>query len=244
MAELRVFTFAGDWGLPTTGPFALKLLGWMGLNGIAYEQVIENNPAKGPLGKSPWIEVDGKRIGDSDVVIRFLAERHRIPVEPEIDAPSRAIAHAWRMTFEEHFHQVLEWELFVNDAGFAYIDKMTRDELPPVMSVAVSHMMRRHFRRQLAARGIGRHSAETVADMGRRDVDSLADYLAGRLFIGGDNPSLADLSVFGQVAPPMHWHMDTPVANHIKTLTPLRGWCDRVAERCFPETGNARRSAA
>jgi hypothetical protein len=26
MATLKVFTFAPDWGLPTVGPFALKLL--------------------------------------------------------------------------------------------------------------------------------------------------------------------------------------------------------------------------
>ena len=37
MSILRVFTFEADWGLPTTGPFALKLLAWLRLNGIAYD---------------------------------------------------------------------------------------------------------------------------------------------------------------------------------------------------------------
>ena len=58
--SLRVFTFAPDWGLPTVGPFALKLLAWLELAGIPYEQVVEGNPRKGPKGKNPWIELDGE----------------------------------------------------------------------------------------------------------------------------------------------------------------------------------------
>src|SRR3954469_11145790 len=67
MSKVRVFTFAPDWGLPTVGPFALKLLAWLELAAIPYEQVIEANPRKGPKGKNPWIELDGERIGDSEV---------------------------------------------------------------------------------------------------------------------------------------------------------------------------------
>ena len=46
MSKLRVFTFASDWGLPTVGPFALKLLAWLVLAGVPYEQVTEANPRK------------------------------------------------------------------------------------------------------------------------------------------------------------------------------------------------------
>ena len=56
--QLRVFTFSPDWGLPTNGPFALKLLAWLRLADLPYEQVVENNSGKGPKGKSPWAEVD------------------------------------------------------------------------------------------------------------------------------------------------------------------------------------------
>ena len=113
MSKLRVFTFAPAWGLPTTGPFALKLLAWLELASIPYEQVVENNPRKGPHGKNPWIELEGKRIGDSEVIIDLLKRRHGTDLEEGLTPEQMAIGHAWRRTFEEHFHQVLEWELFV-----------------------------------------------------------------------------------------------------------------------------------
>jgi hypothetical protein len=40
MTTLRVFTFTPDWGLPSAGPFAIKLLAWLELAGIPHEQVI------------------------------------------------------------------------------------------------------------------------------------------------------------------------------------------------------------
>lgn len=232
MSGLRVFTFMSGWGLPTTGPFALKLLAWLGLNGISFEQVIENNPAKGPLGKSPWIELEGRRIGDSDAIIRLLADRHDINLVLGATLDDRAIAHAFKTTFEERFHQILEWELFVHPAGAAFINETVRSQTPPVIGAIISRSMRRHFAGQLHARGIARHAPETIAEMGRADLDALAARLADRPFLTGDEPVLADLAIFGQVAPMLHWPMDTPVAGHGKGIAVLRDWSDRIKTRC------------
>jgi len=57
--DLKVFTFSPAWGLPTSGPFPLKLIKWLDLSGLPYRQVYEDNSMKGPKRKSPWIELDG-----------------------------------------------------------------------------------------------------------------------------------------------------------------------------------------
>jgi glutathione S-transferase len=245
MSSLRVFTFEPDWGLPTTGPFALKLLAWLELNGITYEQVVEGNSRKGPLGKSPWIEHDGKQIGDSDVIIRYLAGHYGKPLEAGTPDPrERAVPHVFKTAFEEEFHQILEWELFFHPEGAAYIDAQIRKATLPVVGALVSRMVSRHFHRQLHARGIARHSAEAVAAKGRADLDALAAWLEDRPFLAGPQPVLADLAVFGQVAPVLHWPMDTPVARYAKTLTPVREWCGRVRTACFSRTGQEKPGTA
>lgn len=234
MSSLRVFTFPSDWGLPTTGPFALKLLAWLDLNGIPYEQVFEIDSRKGPRGKSPWIELEGRRIGDSEVIIRHLSGSHGLPVEPEVqDASARAAAHAFAIAFEEEFHQILEWELFVHPAGIAYIGGQVRSAAPPVVAGIVTRQVCRRFRRQLHARGIARHDPETIAAKGRADLDALAAWLVDRPFLAGPRPVLADLAVFGQVAPVLHWPMDTPMARHVRTLAPVRDWCGRIVDAAF-----------
>src|ERR1700712_2239209 len=117
MSEITVFTFSGDWGLPSAGPFALELLKWLDIAGLNYRQVIQENPAKGPQGKNPWIELEGKRIGDSEIIIALLASQTGFDIDASLSPSEKALNHAVRRMMEEHFHQVLEWELFVHPEG-------------------------------------------------------------------------------------------------------------------------------
>lgn len=233
LSDLRVFTFSADWGLPTTGPFALKLLSWMRLAGIAYEQTYQDDSRKGPLGKSPWIEHRGRRIGDSDVIIRYLSGAFGIPLDDGLNDRDRAIGDAFKTAFEERFHQVLEWELFVHPAGAVYIDSQARAKLPPVVRGVVAASLKRHFARQLHARGIGRHPPATIADLGRAQIDMLSGFLGDRPFLFGDRPSLPDLAVFGQVAPLVSWPMQTPVAQYARSVPNVRALIQRIAELSF-----------
>ena len=239
MSKLRVFTFAPAWGLPTTGPFALKLLAWLELASIPYEQVVENNPRKGPHGKNPWIELEGKRIGDSEVIIDLLKRRHGIDLEEGLTPEQMAIGHAWRRTFEEHFHQVLEWELFVHPAGATWMKASLLSQMSPVVGPLVFRMMRSHFGRQLHARGIARHAPEVVAGKGRADLDALSAFLGDRPFLLGDRPTSADCAVFGLVAPMISWTMTTPVARHARSLPNLASYCERMRIRCFGDRARA-----
>jgi glutathione S-transferase len=227
-SKVRVFTFAPDWGLPTVGPFALKLLTWLELAGIPFEQVIEPNPRKGPKGKNPWIELDGQRIGDSEVIIDLLKQRYGTDLDEGLTPEQMALGHAWRRTFEEHFHQVLEWELFFHPAGAAWIRESIVSQMPPVLARPLFSLMRHQLGKQLYARGIARHAPEIIAQKGRADLDALAAFLGNRPFLLTDRPTSTDTAVFGLVAPIVYWPMETPVAMYARSQLNIRAYCDRM----------------
>src|SRR5688572_13277396 len=226
MPILRIFTFSPDWGLPSAGPFAIKLLAWLELAGIPYEQIIEDNPRKGPKGKNPWIELDGERIGDTELIIELLSRLFGIDLDAGLSKEQKAVGLAWRRTFEEHFHQVLEWELFAHPAGAAYMRKSLGSKMPPVIGPMLFPVLRSHFRRQLYARGIARHALEVIEAKGRADVDALADFLGNRLFLLAERPTMVDMAVFGLLAPMAYWPMQTPVASHVKSVRNIVAYCD------------------
>jgi glutathione S-transferase len=238
MPMLRVFTFSPDWGLPSAGPFAIKLLAWLELAKIPYEQISEDNPRKGPKGKNPWIEIDGERIGDSELIIELLSRRFGIDLDAGLSNEQKAIGLAWRRTFEEHFHQVLEWELFQHPAGAAYMRASLGSKMPLMIGPMLFTMLRSHLRKQLYARGIARHPPEVIAAKGRADVDALADFLEDRPFLLAERPSTADAAVFGLLAPMVYWPMQTPVASHAKSVEVIAHYCDRMRQRCFKRKGN------
>ena len=233
MTSIRVFTFSPHWGLPSAGPFAIKLLAWLKLTGVPFEQVIEDNPSKGPKGKNPWIEIDGKPMGDSELIIDFLSKTFAVDPDAGLAPEKKAIGLAWRRTFEEHFHQVLEWELFVHPAGAAYMRQALASQMPPVIGPLIFSMLSSKLQKQLHARGLARHTPDVIEAKGRADVDALATFLKDRPFLLGDQPSTADMAVFGQLAPMVFWPMQTPVACHAKSLRNIVGYCDRMRERCF-----------
>jgi glutathione S-transferase len=233
MPELRVFTFSPDWGLPTTGPFALKLLAWLRLAKLPYEQVIEDDPAKGPAGKNPWVEIDGQTIGDSGRIIDKLAKDTGFDIDADMSDEQRAEGRAWMRGFEEGFHQILEWELFVHPAGAEYMDRVITSAAPPVLGRLIASRVRTHFRKQLHARGIGRLAPDEIAAIGRADLDALATRLKQRSFLVSDRVSLADLAVFGQVAPLACWPMKTPLAEHAKNSSAVVDFVKRIEGLCF-----------
>ncbi len=243
MDDLRVFVFSPAWGLPSTGPFALKLLAWLGHAGIAHKTVFENRTGKGPLGKSPWIEQGAFRLGDSDAIIRHLARQHGLADPTAIAQAQDARNDAIKTAFEERFHQILEWEMFLHPEGFAGMKQMVARMAPPLVASVVVGGLRRHFRRQLHARGIARLSPETIAETGKRQLDALVLCLEeSGGWLGGTRPVLADFAAWGQVAPMLAWPMDTPVARHAKAQPVFADWNRRIMAVGFPEV--ARRNAA
>ena len=236
MEPLRVFTFTPGWGLPTMGPFALKLLAWLDHHGIAYSQHFENRSDHGPMGKSPWIEQGSLRMGDSDAIIRHLAAQQGLPDPTRCTSATQAANLGLRIAFEERFHQILEWELFVHPEGRREMRRIILAQTPPVVGRLVFVMMARHFTRQLHARGIGRLPTSQIAEQGCRMLDALALCLAeGQGWIDRDGPGLSDFAVWGQVAPMLCWPMPTPVAAHAKSIPQLRAWHERILAARAPD---------
>jgi len=230
MPKLTVSTFSPDWGLPTSGPFALKLLKWLDLANIPYDHVFEDVPSKGPKGKSPWIELDGERIGDSEVIIELLARRSGFNIDAGLTEEQRALSHTLRRMLEEHFHMLLEWELFVHPAGIEAVRGMAARVVPGIAAAPVAAMICRHFRTQLTARGIARHDAATIAAKGKADLDAIEAILGDKPFLVASHPAMADLSAYGLLGPMAAWPMPTPVADSIKSRPGLLAYLQRVAE--------------
>ncbi len=233
MSKLRVFTFSADFGLPAGGPFDLKLLAWLNLAGIPYEQTFQDDTRKAPKGKNPWIELDGERVADTEIIIDLLGKHFNVDVDQGLTAEQKALGHAWRRTFEEHFHQVLEWELLVHPAGAAHMKASLEAKMPPVVGTLVFKMMSSHMRKQLHARGLARHSPDVIEAKGRADLDALATFLADRPYLVADRATSFDAAVFGLLAPMVYWPMETPVAQYARRLPSIKAYCDRLKQQCL-----------
>ncbi|MGM0586531.1 MAG: glutathione S-transferase C-terminal domain-containing protein, partial [Pseudomonadota bacterium] len=199
--------------------------------GVPHRFEVENNPGRGPLGKSPWAVIDGETVGDSERIMARLRPRAARDPDAGLDARTRARGLAFQRLAEEHLHQVLEWELFLHPAGPAGLREAMAGQLPRLAEPVVLALLRRRFAKQLKARGLGRLTPEEVAMNGRADLDAIAAALDGRPFLCGEAPGGADCAVYGQLAPLIRWPMSTPAADLAKATPALVAYADRMAER-------------
>ena len=64
------------------------------------------------------------------------------------------------------------------------------------MSSLVPWIIQRGVQKSLHGQGVARHSKEEIVEIGRRDLQAVADYLGNKAFIAGDQPCPADTTVF------------------------------------------------
>jgi len=230
---IDVYTFGPAWGIPvpTASPFGVKLITWLRMHEVPHAVHIQNNPGKGPKGKCPWAVIDGEAMADSQLVIEAIAARRGIE-EASLTDRQRSIATVTRLMIEEHFHQVWEHELFIYEGGWKRAYEFF-DQLPPGLRVLVRNVARSGLRKQLRARGVGRHTQEQIIQLGKVALDTVDEMVGDGPFFFGDTPSDIDATVFGFMSL-VHWTpSDSPMWAYFHERTRLGAYCQRMLDRYY-----------
>jgi glutathione S-transferase len=224
---LRIHTFAGACGLPTTGPFSLKLAMALRMADVPFELQVDPDLKNSPKRKVPWVERGEVKMADTALILSWLG----IDLERGLTPRQRAEGLALRVLVEEHWHQVFEYEYIVDPVGLAFL----KQGMPPAIREAAANGLRAHFEQHLYERGIGRHGRDEITAFGKADLDAVAAWLDGREWSVSSEPSLTDASVFGLMAPPLYLPIATPAFSYARTLRPITAFVERCRKRYFPE---------
>ena len=213
----------------------LKLAAWMRMADVPFDVVVENNPGKGPKGKSPWIEHGSVRMGDRHSIIEYLQQRFGVDLDAHLDADQRALAVAVQRMLEEHYHQCFEHQLFFGRGGEERLREFASSLPVPLRSI-VPAVFKRAFRKQLHARGMGRHAEDVIVAQGKADLDALSRLLGDKPFMLGEAPSAIDACVLGFLGVSLYVAGDNPLYRYGASLDNLMRYCERMRARYFPET--------
>jgi len=236
ISPIKVFSFGPAWELPfaSCAPFPIKLESWLRLTEIPYEAIVENNVNKGPKKKSPWIEDDQIRMGDSELIIEYLKQKHGINPDSGLTLAEQASALAWQRMLEEHYHQVWEYLHFVTKEGKVASDDFFK-QLPVLARPIIKHVVCSGLEKQLYERGIGRHTHDEVVTMGISDIDAISHFLGDKDYFFGTTPVTFDTIAFAFLSLTIWTPEISPVHTHARSLQNLVDYCQRMGERLFPE---------
>ncbi|MCA9637026.1 MAG: glutathione S-transferase C-terminal domain-containing protein, partial [Myxococcales bacterium] len=125
-----------------------------------------------------------------------------------------------------------EHQLFIDEAGWEQ-GKIFFDQIPAPANLLVRTLARRDLRKQLYARGVGRHSNEEIVQMGVDDLDAVDALLGDKDYFFGDAPGEIDATVFAFLALTYYVPCPSRLWSHMRSRTRLTAYCDRMLARYF-----------
>lgn len=233
MADLVVHVIPPAWGLPSIGPFCLKLEAHLRMIDVPYRSVVDATPFKGPKGKLPWIEHEGRTLGDSGFITEYVNRRFERDPDAALSSEQRAIATAFRRLVEENLYWVMVYDRWMVEENWPITKETVLGLIPAPARIAVAPIARRGVRRQLAGHGIGLHARDEIHAIGCRDAGAIGDFLAAKPFLMGDAPTSIDAVAYGLLANIAWAPAVSPVKDEIAKRANLVAWLERLRDRLF-----------
>lgn len=233
---ITLYQFPRTWDIPNLGQFNVKVETYLRMCNLPYE-ISETMPLKGPKGKLPYIEDDGKVIADSHFIIEYLKEKYGDILDKDLNATELAISTAMQRLLEEHLYWVgmyTRWQY--TDENWQINKTAIFSTLPPIARDIAAFVYRKFIiGKQIYGHGMGRHDADEIFKLGKVDLETLSAFLADKPYFMGDKPTCLDASAFGILVNTITGPIQSPVKEYGASLTNLVEYCDRMMNEFYPE---------
>lgn len=234
MSELTAYHLPGRWGLVSVSPFCLKLDAFLRMTGIPHRSVIAATPFAGPKKKAPWIEHEGRTIGDSAFIIAYLIERFGVDPDAALPPAQRGQAVAIQRLVEENLYWAMVYDRWVRDENWPILKGSVLGEIAAPVRALIAPLARRGVKKQLAGHGMGLHSDADIQAIARRDLSALSAMLGDSDWFFGAEPTLADATVFSLLANIRYPAFSSPMQAMIEEYANLARHTDRFRARFYP----------
>lgn len=230
---ITLYSFGPYFGLPDPSPFVMKAEVLLKMAGLTYQTDTGGFP-RAPKGKLPYIADDGEIIADSTFIRLHIEKKYGFDFDAGLSAPERAVAWAFEKLCEDHLYWSGLHARWMVDANFDKGPRRFFDAVPAPLRPFVVAMVRRRVRRNLWGHGMGRHTIAEMEELGTRDIDALADFLADKPYLMGKAPCSADATVFPFTAHALCPLFETAIRTRAEEHANLVGYRDRMMARYFP----------
>jgi glutathione S-transferase len=202
--------------------------------GLAYEKR-QANPAQGPKGQIPFIDDDGRLVGDSAFIRMHIEREYGVDLDQGLTPLERATAFAIELAIDRELAPAVTYFRWMVPETFEKGPALFFNQVPPEQREAFKREMVERVRASFLARGIGRHTETEIAMLAQRSFDALELFIGEKSFLMGEEPCGADAFVFATLAAAMTPFFDTPVRDDAISRPRLVSYVTRMMDRFFPE---------
>ena len=234
-----LYTTSPQWGLPSSSPACMKLETWLRMAKLPYKRVTELHLhfEKAPKGKIPFIDYQGKLIGDSSLIIEMFKQKEGIDLDRDLTAREKAISLAFRRMVEENtYWGVVDIRYNVPENWQVYREVLASQLYPGVSSTEWEPLVEQigeRIRSQMYAQGIGRHSSSEIFQITSADFRALSDFLDDKPFFMGEQPTTLDATAYAFIGNVIKPPFKSPIVDYVIELDNLCQYYERMRQEFF-----------
>ena len=225
-----------NFGLPDASPFVTKVETLLRMSKLPFDKALMSF-SKAPKGKIPYIEDDGQLLGDSTLIRWHLEQKYGVDFDRRLSAEQRATAWAFEKMAEDNLYWVSVYYRWMVEANFRKGPVSFFKGVPAPIRPIVVFMIGRRLRKTLQGQGIGRHTPDEIAAIGKHSIDAMADYLGDKAFFMGDEPTGIDATMFAFALSAICPLFDSELQRAASSHAYLRRYVGRMAARFYPDFG-------
>lgn len=233
---IKLYIFPPCWGMPSPSPFCIKVEAYLKLAGLPYEAVHITDPREAPKGKLPYVEAEGKSLGDSHLIIEYLESKLESPLDSHLTQQQKAVALATKRMLDEHLVWATVYSRWVPEKNFKIIKNTFFSESSGPMKAIIIKKVRKYMLKSLQAQGMGRHSEEEVYQLGREDLAALSAQLGDAPYFFGNKPSTLDATAYAHIASIIHAPIESPLKRFSLEQANLVNLCERIDAEFFKDS--------
>ena len=235
-----LYTTPPIWGLPSMSPACAKLETWLRMAKLPYKTVDASvNFSIAPKGKIPFIEYQGKLVGDSTLIIEILKQKEGIDLDEGLTSSERAISLAFRRMIKENiywggihirYNREENWQKYSQLIGSILLNSFSAEQCELILKDLKQNVLT-----QMYGHGIGRHSSEEITQILSADFQALSDFLADKPFFMGDKPTTLDATAYGFIGNFIKPPFPSPIVDYLLKLENLYQHCERMTQLFFSD---------
>ncbi|ALF52034.1 hypothetical protein ACX27_02875 [Nostoc piscinale CENA21] len=228
------------WGLPSFSPACMKLETWLRMAKLNYQSDTSLNFAIAPKGKIPFIEYQGKLIGDSTLIIEMFKLEAGIDLDANLTPTERAISLAFRRMIKENIYWGEAYIRYQVPENWQVYREALINILSPVVLAAECELIVADacetICTQLYNQGMGRHSDQEIYQIITADFQALSDFLADKLFFMGEQPTTLDATAYAYVGNLIKPSLKHSIVDYVLQLENLCQHYERMNQLFFSDS--------
>ncbi|MEG4496754.1 MULTISPECIES: glutathione S-transferase family protein [unclassified Microcoleus] len=236
---ITLYTSPSLWGLPSISPPCLELETWLRMAKQPYNKVIviAQSFELAPKGKIPFIDYQGKIVGDAFLIIEMFKQTEGIDLDASLTATERSISLAFRRMLKENTYWGVVHIRYNMEENWRHYREVVANILFPDAPIEAWEPFIKEFRRtilsQMYSHGMGRHSSDEIIQITCADFQALSDFLTDKPFFMGNQPTTLDATAYAYIGNFIKAPYTSPIVDYVLQISNLCQHYERMSQQFF-----------